>query len=313
MQYNHTATVQTTGLPKALRYANIEGSEEQMILVEETQYNMVVITPENVLLFDGKAKVVSVKLPESPYAKKGFQVPKSNNILINEIYKIFNDQSWKNELVYPFSDKDIRFPRIITTSVINGAVGQYEIEACEYSEKFFVVFAPAEFTSMVPENIIKENGYKNWTDPRGIKRMGVGMAKSSKNIATMKQFFATDFEAEYIVPKSGSSYAAPSPQAPVSPYSQPSFPQAGSIPTGMMIPAAPLPPKTFSMDMVSLFGRLRSVTGVEIEKVLSSTEIIYGEKAKVLNFLVDYEEYETLATFSLGEDKLAVYIKIATI
>ncbi len=72
MAYSHTAAITSNGLPKSLKWANIQNSTEQMVLVEKDQYSLAVIAPENYDLFQQRATLGFVQIPEFQGQRKAF-------------------------------------------------------------------------------------------------------------------------------------------------------------------------------------------------------------------------------------------------
>ena len=311
--YSHTVSLPTNGLPKDLRYANIDGVSEQLILLEVTQYNLAVVAPDNVILFNGAAKLDYVTLPNTNNKRKAFIIQKNNPVLIREVCRLFNDTTWKSECLFTPEEKDDSLPAILMSFTNMGMVGPYEVDVVEYSAKAIVLFStnPDELKSKLPDDF-KAN---NFTYIDGSKRRGFMLAKSSKIMSDLKKFVGKDFEPDYKVPVNG---AKSSPamtgygKSTGNTYNQSSLGPGQSVAAPSFTPLATVSQvvkTTIKDDVISLLGKLKEVTGVDIKEVLSNTSIVYGEVEKVNDLLATYEKYETLLKVEVGNKQLH-YIKI---
>ena len=279
--YSQTIALPTNGLPKALRYVDIEGREDQSILLELTEHNLGIIVPENTILFAGKSRPEYITYLGKK--QKTFVIPKNNIVLLREVCVLFNDDTWKKECIYPPVDKDSELPRFLDRAIVQGSLGPFEVEIVEYSEKFVVLFTSSynDLASMLSSKI-KSN---NFTHYDGFKKKSFGLAKSSKDVSEFKKFFTTDFETLYKFPVSGPSYSVPA--------SLPgTFPEIGS-PTFYSNQVASINPASLSgfsipssksslgMDMFSLMTKLKVLNEVETKPILDGKVIIYGPKDKV--------------------------------
>lgn len=314
--YTNTVSIQTNGLPKDLRYSNIENSEEQLILVESSQYNLAVVAPENCLLFDGKAKLDYITLPESSKKRKAFIIQKNNPILVREICTLFNDETWKSECLYPPENKGHNLPQILTCFTSMGNSGAIEIEVIEYTEKSIVLFSSSsELASLVPSEL-KSN---NYTYVDGTKRKGFMLAKSSKLIPDLKKFVGTDFEVNYSYPVgkshsesySSSTTKSVSSLGPGPSIAAPSFSAFSG--SSSINPLQNVAKSTIKDDVISLLTKLKDFSGVDVKEVLTNTSLIYGESEKVEDTLKSYDNYQVLMKIEVGENKQLQYIKLESI
>jgi len=275
MAYSQTITLPTNGLPKALRYANIEGREEQSILLELTEHNLGIIVPENTILFAGKSRPEYITYLGKK--QKAFIIPKNNIVLLREVCMLFNDDTWKKECIYPPVDKDSELPRFLDRAIIQGPTGPFDVEIVEYSEKFVVLFTSSfnDLASMLSSKI-KSNNYTHYD---GFKKKAFGLAKSSKDISEFKKFFTTDFETLYKFPISGPSYSVPAslPGSFIEPKAIVQAINPSSL-SGFSIPSSK---SSLGMDMFSLMTKLKVLNEVETKTILDGKVIIYGPKDKV--------------------------------
>ena len=302
MSYLYTipsSKVTKQSLVKALRYANIENSDNQMCLLEIDQYKLAIYCPENIDPLNGQGKLENIIHPDTNSSVKVYMFTKSNSTLVRNVIKLFNDNTWIKECQFTFELKNDPLKIAEVTHLVDS--GNVNLNLYEYSEKFLVIFGAPKELSIIPTGM-PYNGYFIG----GSKYYGYGIAKSNKKIITeLKKLFNCDFETLYTY--SSSSIPAFNPT-----LTTPSIPS--SIPRGTNVQAPILPQKerTIKEDLLSLFSKINS-SEFEKKEIMSNTLIIYGARDKVeTELLENYDGADILMEIST-KDKSLKYIKLESI
>ena len=111
MSYSYTIpssyTNQSSNKVKALRYANIEGSDNQLCLLEIDQYKLGISSPENIDPLQGAGRLENIIHPDTNTNVKVYTFTKSNSTIVRNVIKLFNDDKWIKECQFSFEFKSL--------------------------------------------------------------------------------------------------------------------------------------------------------------------------------------------------------------
>jgi len=303
MSYSYTIpssyTTQSNKV-KALRYANIEGSGNQLCLLEIDQYKLGISSPENIDPLQGAGRLENIIHPDTNSNQKVYTFTKSNSTIVRNVIKLFNDDKWIKECQFPFELKNDPLKISEVTHLLD--VGNVTLSLYEYSEKFLVIFGGQKDLSLIPTGMTYNGYFIN-----GTKNFGHGIAKSNKKIIPeLKKLFNMDFEPLYTYSQSSStptqSFQLKQPIPQINPIIQKGI--NISVPT-----LTPIPQKerTIKEDILSLFYKINS-TDFETLNILNNTCIFYGESNKVEEALSEHSNYEILMDIKIKSKSLK-YVK----
>jgi hypothetical protein len=196
MNYSHVYTPKAL-YPVPLRYANVTGSSEQLVLLDYDLYNLGVITPREIIPFSITVTMKNIVLPETWVVRSAYIIAKNNTVLIRTICEIFGDETWKILVTGTVNEDVSDLPRILfsDTITVNGVLSL--VELVEYTKASIVLFGPeslkSQFTSAISHN--------NYVHPSGEKKKGFMVAKAKSNVDEFKKLLTdTDFESLYLFP-----------------------------------------------------------------------------------------------------------------
>ena len=314
MSYSYTIpssyTTQSSNKVKALRYANIEGSDNQLCLLEIDQYKLGISSPENIDPLQGAGRLENIIHPDTNTNVKVYTFTKSNSTIVRNVIKLFNDDKWIKECQFSFELKNDPLKISEVTHLLD--IGNVTLSLYEYSEKFLVIFGGQKDLSIIPTGMTYNGYFIN-----GTKNFGHGIAKSNKKIvAELKKLFNMDFESLYSYSQSSTTPSFQSFQS--SKLKQP-IPQINTIPIipkGTNIPVPTLTPiipkeRTIKEDILSLFSKINS-TNFETLNIMNNTCIFYGDSYKVEEALSEHNNCEILMDIKT-KTKILKYVKFESI